>query len=609
MNASITKSFYGLFALGLPVCAALFLSAPRAEAACNSPLGGPEVEDYIEAMQTGRISYTIDPAGWIKYSNNTACTIKLRLYSTKITIGNGEELFKSSSVAEVPPGGAVTLTVPVPNCNYRLVAQPYAAMQYDANGKPLLHTLLTKNRGTCVPGTPNYPIATRSTYLAYNAPDYLPPSIDMPKTSCVLVRTMNYDARGNLLSAAAPGMSVYLDLQKTADTNRYGYAVFGGVDAGLHTVTQGVPSGWSQISVTPAGGHVQVTRGAGCASVTFKNQQLSDKDRGLSLNVTATPSDVRGGDTVAYAIAVVNSDVKGRYTEVRGYYDKSTSFIGATGGGISMPGSTVLWHDVYVPAKSSKTLMAYVRVPDSPTRSTLQFEADASGMRDTQFTRVATTVNPSSGRSSSRYPYTYRYYYPAAPSNSSYPYTTSWVQNGNVTISLVPCRTQANVGDHLCYTLTVYNNSSYPATDVRLVDSFNSADINFFLASDDGQILPSLIEWNFPVLAAGERKVIMIRGQILASHKRSSIRNALTVSSYGTGAKTIYADVSLDCCVLPATGVFADFFQPLADATGLTPLAVDAAAAGSLGLFVTLLVMAGGLTAGGYVTVRKYRGR
>jgi uncharacterized repeat protein (TIGR01451 family) len=81
-----------------------------------------------------------------------------------------------------------------------------------------------------------------------------------------------FGTQGQILSPVAQ-FTFSLDGSRTAVNDGNGIATFTGVSVGNHTVSETVPSGWNQLSVTPSGGTLQVFSGDICSVVTIKNQQ------------------------------------------------------------------------------------------------------------------------------------------------------------------------------------------------------------------------------------------------------------------------------------------------------------------------------------------------
>ncbi len=93
-----------------------------------------------------------------------------------------------------------------------------------------------------------------------------------PQNGCIDILKETFDVNGNPLTPVTQ-FTFKLDNDRTVSNDGTGRARFSNVPVGTHTVTETVPSTWTQLSVTPAGGVVSVTTGTSCAVVTFKNKQ------------------------------------------------------------------------------------------------------------------------------------------------------------------------------------------------------------------------------------------------------------------------------------------------------------------------------------------------
>lgn len=82
-----------------------------------------------------------------------------------------------------------------------------------------------------------------------------------------------FGTQGQILTPVAQ-FTFMLDGNRNLSNDGSGVVTFTGVSVGNHTVSESVPSGWTQLSITPAGGTVQVSAGENCAVVYIKNQQV-----------------------------------------------------------------------------------------------------------------------------------------------------------------------------------------------------------------------------------------------------------------------------------------------------------------------------------------------
>jgi uncharacterized repeat protein (TIGR01451 family) len=88
---------------------------------------------------------------------------------------------------------------------------------------------------------------------------------------CIDILNETFNTAGNPIPTTAQ-FTYTLDGGQTAKNDATGIAHFVNVPAGTHTVSQMPDSAWTNLSVTPVGGIVQVTGGP-CVAVVFKNRQ------------------------------------------------------------------------------------------------------------------------------------------------------------------------------------------------------------------------------------------------------------------------------------------------------------------------------------------------
>jgi uncharacterized repeat protein (TIGR01451 family) len=96
---------------------------------------------------------------------------------------------------------------------------------------------------------------------------------DVAQFGCVEIKKETFDPHGNPLPIAAQ-FTFILDATRVAYNDASGRARFDNLTAGAHSVAEIIPSGWTQLSVSPQNGMVTVTPGTTCAQVTFRNRQV-----------------------------------------------------------------------------------------------------------------------------------------------------------------------------------------------------------------------------------------------------------------------------------------------------------------------------------------------
>src|SRR3989344_2850269 len=219
-------------------------------------------------------------------------------------------------------------------------------------------------------------------------------------TGCIYVKKETYNTLSQPITPVAQftftmnGATVYNDSN--------GNAGFTGLPAGEYYVTEEVPYGWAQTSITPTNGHVYVEANK-CATVVFKNIQTTPViPPALTTTCTVSPSIAYIGNTVTWK-AFASGGTSSTYTyswsgAVSGDGNtRSTSFdsigtktatVTVTSGGKSI----------------SKSCSRIIRAtPITPTAIPLTASCNASPGT----VRVGETVNWSVNRSGGTGSYTY----------------------------------------------------------------------------------------------------------------------------------------------------------------------------------------------------------
>ena len=131
---------------------------------------------------------------------------------------------------------------------------------------------------------------------------------------CINIIKQAYNAQGTPLSPT-PSFVFNVDNTQSAVNDSTGHTPsINNVAVGQHVVTEVVPQGWTQTSVSPANGLVNVfgsVNNQTCTTVIFQNQQNSSSSSAssmdLSITKTANPSVVSVGSTTVFTITVYNS--------------------------------------------------------------------------------------------------------------------------------------------------------------------------------------------------------------------------------------------------------------------------------------------------------------
>jgi uncharacterized repeat protein (TIGR01451 family) len=140
-------------------------------------------------------------------------------------------------------------------------------------------------------------------------------SSSTPQAGCIDVLKEAFDPTGNQLSTV-PQFNFSVDGTPAGSNDSTGRLHIVNVTQGNHTVTESLPSGWTQFLVTPANGAVTVAAGNACTGITFKNQQnaISSSSSSsqasitdVSITKTANPVTVTQGGTTQFTVTVTNN--------------------------------------------------------------------------------------------------------------------------------------------------------------------------------------------------------------------------------------------------------------------------------------------------------------
>jgi hypothetical protein len=252
--------------------------------------------------------------------------------------------------------------------------------------------------------------------------------------------------------------------------------------------------------------------------------------------------------------------------------DDVLSFVSASDNGHATLGS-VSWGSIVIGGKSSKVLTLSTTVRDNTQSQTMaRVEVMANNVQAVATTSISNRIG-------------------------------TGLPMG-VILTFIADKQEGQVGDQVGYTLTLTNNTNTDATGLNLTESHDSRDINFFLASGDGQIAPGHITWTLDTLKAYQQKTISIRGQLLSTHTGPDARNTVTLrDSAGNVVSSVYGDVAF-IHSLPQTGV-ADYFSPMHQ--GLTPMEHPAEWMASIVLLSMIITSIAGVSLGTIVAAVKSR--
>jgi len=123
-------------------------------------------------------------------------------------------------------------------------------------------------------GTVNVPSGTNCATVVFKNQQVVTPP-PPPDKGCVVILKEAFEADGDKITTV-PQFTFRLDNDRTTMNDSAGNARFDDVSPGTHTISEiNIPSGWTLISTTPSGGIVNVPSGTNCATVVFKNQQVT----------------------------------------------------------------------------------------------------------------------------------------------------------------------------------------------------------------------------------------------------------------------------------------------------------------------------------------------
>ena len=113
-----------------------------------------------------------------------------------------------------------------------------------------------------------------------------------PQTGCVDIVKETYNAQGQSITPIA--FTFKINNQNPIQNGTDGRARYTNLQAGQYMITEEIPAGWTQLSVTPANGIVNVTAGASCATIVFKNKQLPTTPQTGCIDIRKETYDTNG---------------------------------------------------------------------------------------------------------------------------------------------------------------------------------------------------------------------------------------------------------------------------------------------------------------------------
>ncbi len=186
---------------------------------------------------------------------------------------------------------------------------------------------------------------------------------DNAQLGCVDIVKETFDMNGSLVTPVTQ-FTFSLDGTRTAVNGSDGRARFENVPVGSHTVTETIPTGWTQQSVTPANGTVTVSAGS-CVTVNFKNRQTGTTTEDFSITKTDHETEVDQGDTLEYEIRVRNlSSVRVTNVTVTDTLPDEVDFQDASPTESSENGRVIRWENQTFEPNEEKIYRVEVEVED-----------------------------------------------------------------------------------------------------------------------------------------------------------------------------------------------------------------------------------------------------
>ena len=131
-------------------------------------------------------------------------------------------------------------------------------------------------------------------------------TVPPPAQGCIRVLKETFNPSGQPITPVAQ-FTFALDGGVTTQNDANGDAIFMNVAPGLHQVTETVPSGWTQLSVTPINGYVYVTASETCAAVVFKNKQNTPPPNAPTCTFSASPDAINSGEATTLTWTTTNA--------------------------------------------------------------------------------------------------------------------------------------------------------------------------------------------------------------------------------------------------------------------------------------------------------------
>ncbi|MBT6730714.1 DUF11 domain-containing protein, partial [Candidatus Peregrinibacteria bacterium] len=192
-----------------------------------------------------------------------------------------------------------------------------------------------------------------------------------PQTGCVEVYVNALNSQNNPVSPT-PAFGFKLENGDSLTNDSGGYARFGNVSVGSHTVSYIPTLGWQQNNVSPTNGIVFVQSNSACAQATFTiKEDFGVQQPSFSVSKTDNAGTIQPGQTLTYSIEVTNtSSVPATSVRIVDQLPAELTFISAANNGTYINGE-VLWENITLQPNQSITLQVTTQVKPNVSPGTV----------------------------------------------------------------------------------------------------------------------------------------------------------------------------------------------------------------------------------------------
>jgi uncharacterized repeat protein (TIGR01451 family) len=350
--------------------------------------------------------------------------------------------------------------------------------------RPIILTFQTQAAvGTCNAGSISNVATVHSSTSDPNTNDNQSQTVTTPLTcpvvqnGCIEIVKETFDTTGATLTPVAQ-FTFSLDGSRTTMNTSNGRARFDNVPVGTHTVTETIPTGWTQLSVIPSSGIVSVSPGNNtCTQVTFRNRQASLQPT-LTITKTDNRTQAAPGDILSYSVSIANTS----QNNAQGITitDTLPSFLtfraGTASHGGNANGQVITWTNQTIPGNTTLTLTFQATVgTNAPNNLVVRNQAQIVGG-------------------------------PSATDD-----TTIIVSNngGGLEIELDADPDPVELCEELEYEITVRNTSNQEKRDIEVVFVMPD-EAEFEDASNDGDEDDGTVTWDSLDLPAGGKGTLQV---------------------------------------------------------------------------------------------------